>query len=210
MSLHIKSIINKPVDSNCYIISQDGDKNCIVIDPGEKDGEQVFTYLNVHGFTPEFIILTHEHFDHIWGVNTLKKSYPLKLICSRYCSKKIITLKGNLSVFYDQVGFFTFPADIKVEEINGELRWNNYFVKFIPTPGHTGGCVCIDIENNLFTGDFLIKDVKTRTNLPGGNKNALADSFERILNTYPGNTMVYPGHGMIFRLTEVNKKMIMG
>ena len=71
MSIHIAQIKNQPVDSNCYVVSHEGFQGCIVIDPGTKDGDELFKYLTGKNLRPEFIILTHEHFDHIWGVNKL-------------------------------------------------------------------------------------------------------------------------------------------
>lgn len=208
MSIHVELIKNKPVDSNCYVISNEKNKTCIIIDPGEKEAGQLINYFNEYGLTPELIILTHEHFDHIWGVNKLKKDYNLKLICSRYCSGKIITPKGNLSVFYDQVGFFTLPADMTVEEINSELKWNDHHVKFIPTPGHTGGCVSIDIDNNLFTGDFIIKGVMTNTKFPGSNKEKLKSSLVSVQSFYHDkNTKVFPGHGEPFYFHEITASL---
>jgi hydroxyacylglutathione hydrolase len=204
MSIHVQLIKNKPVESNCYVISHEGQKNCIIIDPGEEKGEQLFDFLNERKLTPEFIILTHEHFDHIWGVNKLKEHYNVNLICSRYCSEKITTQKGNLSVFNDQVGFITCPADILAEEINYELQWDTIPVKFISTPGHTGGCICIDLDNNLFTGDFIIKGVKTNTKLPGSSSTALIKSLETVFSFYHGkNIRVFPGHGEPFYFQEI-------
>ncbi|MCX6304763.1 MAG: MBL fold metallo-hydrolase [Bacteroidetes bacterium] len=204
MGIKIKTIKNNPVESNCYIISADKDQSCIVIDPGEKECEQLLSYLEENSLTPGFIILTHEHFDHIWGVSKLKSIYDFKLICSRYCSGRITTQKGNLSVFYDQVGFVTNPADITVEEMNYLLPWVGGVVKFIPTPGHTGGCVCVDVDNNLFTGDFMIKGVRTNTKLPGSSIERLNESFETVLSSYRDNDpFVYPGHGEPFYFHEV-------
>ena len=61
---------------------------------------------------PEYIFLTHEHFDHIWGVNLLKEIYNSHLICSLTCSQKIVNKKKNMSIFYNQVGFEIYPVDI--------------------------------------------------------------------------------------------------
>ncbi|MDP1622528.1 MAG: MBL fold metallo-hydrolase [Bacteroidales bacterium] len=204
MSIHIKLIKNKPVDSNCYVISRDEDKNCIIIDPGDKEGEQLIGYLNGGGFIPVFIIVTHEHFDHIWAINKLKGIFKVNLICSQYCSEKIISSKGNLSVFYDQVGFSAFPADILVEEINYTLKWDDHLIKFISTPGHTGGCICVEIENNLFTGDFMIKGAKTNTKFPGGDAAILHSSFSSMKLLYQDkNIQVFPGHGEPFYFHEL-------
>jgi glyoxylase-like metal-dependent hydrolase (beta-lactamase superfamily II) len=87
---------------------------------------------------PDFIILTHEHCDHIWGVNELKSCYEdLKIISSQLCSDRIVDSKKNMSVFYDQVGFESYPCDVSVESIEKLLLWNNIRIDFIYTPGHT-------------------------------------------------------------------------
>ena len=208
MSFLIQRITNKPVESNCYVIHNTYSSECLVIDPGEETGEYLSGFLKAGNLCPGHVLVTHEHFDHVWGVNRLKEEYGSIVICSSWCSGKITAPKGNLSVFYDQTGFTTIPADQTVEQLDFRLDWLGHEVRFILTPGHTGGCVTISIGNNLFTGDFLIKGVKTNTKLPGSSVNELNNSLEKILKLFEyQNPMVYPGHGERFPFSEVIPEM---
>jgi glyoxylase-like metal-dependent hydrolase (beta-lactamase superfamily II) len=72
-------------------------------------------------------------------------------------------------------------------------------ISVIYTPGHTQGSVCLLIDGVLFSGDTLLPNGAGRSDLPGGDKQALMCSLEK-LSTLPGETMVYPGHGRPFSL----------
>jgi len=204
MNILVQRIINKPVDSNSYVIYKQNIKNCIVVDPGTENCTILLDFLYSNNLIPEYIILTHEHFDHIWGVNKLKDIFKSKIVCSKDCSKKIIDKKKNMSVFYNQIGFETYPADILIEDINYVLSFNNYIINFIKTPGHTNSSICINIDKKLFTGDTIIKGLKTVIKLPGGNKKKLLESLNEIFTKfYNQDIKLYPGHGDVCFINEI-------
>ncbi len=65
----LHSFENYPIDSVTYIISNPGLKEALIIDPGTENDTRIINYLSAHGLDLKFIFLTHEHFDHILGVN---------------------------------------------------------------------------------------------------------------------------------------------
>ena len=65
---------------------------------------------------------------------------------------------------------------------------------WIATPGHTEGSVCLQMEDCLFSGDTLMRDRIGRTDLPGGNRDALLASVKKLMSL-PAGTVVYGGHG---------------
>lgn len=208
MNVRIKKIINKPIDSNCYVLYTNKNRSCLVIDPGTEDCIKLLCFLNKHHLNPEYIILTHEHFDHIWGVNKLKDTFKCKIVCSKNCSEKIIDKKKNLSVFYNQIGFETYRADIIVSN-NSNFKWSDFPMEFLETPGHSNCCVCILIDNILFTGDTIIGGQKTVCKLPGGSKTKLKESLETISNKiYGKRIMIYSGHGDSFLFSENYEKIV--
>ena len=210
MELNIDRIVNSPINSNCFIIHKAGFSNCIIVDPGSKDNSEIINFITSRNLKPEYIILTHEHFDHIWGVNELKSRYNLKIISSQFCNDKIVDRKKNLSVFYDQIGFNSCKADILVEEINYRLLWNNHFFEFINTPGHTEGSICIYTESVLFTGDTLIKNEVTVTKLPSGNKEKLSLSLNKLIERFTEiKPIVFPGHGDSFSFSEIAQNRLL-
>ena len=69
--MQVLTIKNQPIDSNCYLIYEEDCKSCIVIDPGTNGSKEVIKLIHSKKLITDFVILTHEHFDHIWGVNAL-------------------------------------------------------------------------------------------------------------------------------------------
>ena len=197
--------MNSPVDSNCFVLYARDRRNCIVIDPGTCNCADLLVFLRDHHLNVEYILLTHEHFDHIWGINTLKEAFNCKIACSRGCARHIVDKRKNLSMFYDKVGFQTISADIIVEDNGSKVLWNDFVIEFIYSPGHSDGSVCIKIKDKLFTGDTIIKNRKTITKLPEGDKTKLSLSLDNIANIINGHrVIVYPGHGEHFFLEELS------
>lgn len=187
---------NHPVDSNCYILHQAGKEKCVIIDPGTNGSEDVIQFLESNGLTPVYIILTHEHFDHIWGVQSLVDKYQCKVICSGLCGHRISIAKCNLSFFHDQVGFTVNVDTMSSESLPNGISFHDSQILFKNTPGHTDSCMCIIIGGLLFTGDTLIPGEKTVTKLPTGSKVALKSTLLWMKKLFTENNFtVYPGHG---------------
>jgi glyoxylase-like metal-dependent hydrolase (beta-lactamase superfamily II) len=204
VNMLVQRIINKPVDSNSFVLFERGKPNCIVIDPGTFDCFELLDYFKFNNLFPEYIFLTHEHFDHIWGVNKLKDIYQCKIVCSKDCSERIIDNKKNMSVFYNQIGFVTYSADLQIDSNNLSLIWNNLNIECIISKGHSIGSMCIIVDDKLFSGDTIIPGYKTVVKFPGGNKLDLLKSLEKIFKKFNGkNVSVYPGHGNSFFLNEI-------
>lgn len=206
--MKIELIKNKPVNSNSYIIFSEKIQNCIVVDPGTKNCEALMAFFEQKKVSPEYIILTHEHFDHVWGVNKLIELYSCTVICSKNCYDLISDVKKNLSIFHDQIGFSVILKNVILVS-NFEFKWNTIFIKFKETVGHSNGSISFWFKNNLFTGDLLIKNNKTITKLPGGDKKKVLNSLDFIEKNFDhASTVVYPGHGDKFYLSEIDFKSV--
>jgi hydroxyacylglutathione hydrolase len=205
--IEITKLLNFPINSNCYIISKKNSENCIVVDPAQEQGYSLIEYLSTNNLSPSFIILTHEHFDHISSLEFLRTKYNCKVIASIICSESITNSKKNLSVFYDQKGFNCLPADLLIENNGSLFEWQNSVFNFYLTPGHSEGGICFSLGNNLFTGDTLLQSNKTVVKLPGGNKRKLDKSVNMLFELFGGETWVFPGHGEIFQLVELNSNI---
>ena len=122
--LKLKQIVNTPISSNCFVVfDKAGGSDCIIVDPGSKDNQKLYNFLDREELIPSYIILTHEHFDHCWGVNDLRDKYKeVKLVCSCVCSEAIQDKKQNYSVYNEMPGFEIAPADIILNEVNWELN----------------------------------------------------------------------------------------
>jgi glyoxylase-like metal-dependent hydrolase (beta-lactamase superfamily II) len=207
MCILIERVLNKPINSNSFVIYSHLNSSCIIIDPGSKDCEHLISFVKSKRLKPDYIFLTHEHFDHIWGVNILKDTFNVKILCSDICSNRIVNKKKNLSLFYDQIGFETYPADISVKEVYYFFKWNGIKVEVIKTPGHSDASICFIIENNLFSGDTIIKNKKTVIKLPTGNKLKLIESLSTIQKRFCiKKPIIYPGHGDPFQFEEIRNQ----
>lgn len=156
---------------------------------------------------PKYVILTHEHFDHCWGVNELVERYHIPIICSQGCIEDIKSYKKNCSVFYDNAIAFTIESEtISIESLRLELDFQGTTIQFKNTPGHSNASICFYVENFLFTGDTLIKDIKIVTKLRSGSKEKLEDSLSYLESLKGNDFIVYPGHGEAFLLDEYDLK----
>jgi len=200
MLFAVKQIKNNPIDSNCYIITND--KSCVIVDPGSEKAEEIIETVEDFAAIPEYIILTHEHFDHIWACDKLRKEFGCKLICSSVCADDIVNSKKNFSLFYNGKGFVLNKADIILDEDNLEMTLGGIDFEFIMTPGHTNASISFLCGNYLFTGDTLIKGIRTVTKLYTGSKSALKNSIEKINALKGNNYTVCPGHGEMFGLDD--------
>lgn len=203
--LRIERFVNQLMSSNCYLVVDEGSKHCLCIDPASEKSEHEIAYIEQNGLVLDYIVLTHEHTDHTWGVNTLKDRYPeAKVICSEVCKQNLAKEFQPYFLFYYDNPNYQYSickVDVTIEELNFNLLWQEHIIKFIPTPGHSMGSICMDIEKLLFTGDtiMLSKPYVTKRN---GSKKQYRESIALILNMIDGEQMVYPGHGDFFYLKD--------
>lgn len=184
---------NTPIDSITYIISNPENQEAIVIDPGTENDVRISKYLNENQLTLKFIFLTHEHFDHILGVNFLRNSFPeVKVITSQKTSERLPNPKKNLAIFHNQINLIVEEADHIIEE--GNLHMIDLEFEVFKTPGHTDSSISLKIDNVFFSGDFLLKGTRIVTNLPTGSKKQYQESLEKYDEMLTG-LIIYPGHG---------------
>ena len=188
MSINIKRIECAPIGENTYIIKDDSTESCAVIDPGCHN-DLIDNFIG-----GENIILTHAHWDHINALNEYKKKNPSAKLVVNFDEHEMITdssINGTAQYTSENVAL---EADIYIAD-NEELKLGDTTLKFITTPGHTKGGMCILADGNLFSGDTLFFRSVGRTDLYGGNWGDLKDSIQNKLFKLDGNTIVYPGHG---------------
>lgn len=192
MSIKLKRIECAPIGENTYVIKDENSGLCAVIDPG------CFNKA-IEDFIGEeknlaYIILTHAHWDHIASLNEYKDKYPASKLVVNFDEHEMITdssINGTAQYAGMEVAL---EADIYVVD-GEELKLGDTNLKFITTPGHTKGGMCILADGNLFSGDTLFMRSVGRTDLYGGNWGQLKDSIQNKLFSLDGSTIVYPGHG---------------
>lgn len=182
--------------------------HCIVVDPGSRNNTELLFFLKENCLTPQYIVLTHEHFDHIGGVNGLVKKYSVPIVCSELCSQRIKDSFDNCSVMYDDnLAIVIDSPTLSIESLNYKLTFDGEQLEFFKTPGHSDASICFTYEDCLFTGDALLKDLKIVTKLPTGSKEKLNDTLQLFRIMQGQGLTVYPGHGESFGLDgyDLNK-----
>lgn len=204
-AIKVCAIENPPYGSMTYVLSGPRGKG-LVIDPGGRDTAPLVDYLQAARLEIAFVILTHEHFDHIAGLETIRREYRCPLICSRACSAAITDPKLNFSRYLLGRDIVCGAADQFCEDLGWTLEWEGLSAEFIESPGHSPGGICLAIGQRLFTGDTLLPEVKRVTKLPGGNKVTLEKSLESLFWRFGPGTKVYPGHGRPFDIGAVAER----
>lgn len=178
--------------TNCYIVTVDGKD--FIIDPGVKATEWVKRNVT----NPIAILNTHGHFDHVWSNDEVSKELGLKI----YCPKDDAFMLQK-----DPYGFGMRPSkpDVLVEG-DEEFDFDGIKVKYHFFPGHTPGCSAIEIENNLFTGDFIFNNSIGRTDFPFSSPEDMKKSIKKILS-WDRDIKIHPGHGPSTSLKRENNSL---
>ena len=175
----IKTFTVGQIETNCYIVTDENTLQCAVIDPGD-ESNVILNYLEEHKLKAKYIFLTHGHFDHTMAAAAVQAETGAALCMSR---KDV----GKGDYRYD-------PGDGAVMYGEGDsFHVGGLTFQVLETPGHTPGGVCLICQDALFTGDTLFAGSCGRTDLPGGDMDALLRSLKRLYEL-PGDYEVYPGH----------------
>ncbi|MBQ8343475.1 MAG: MBL fold metallo-hydrolase [Clostridia bacterium] len=187
--MQIITVSPRGFGANTYIVPID-DKRAIVIDPSQP---RIADELKKRGLTAAYVLLTHCHFDHVFGVPALQEQGAKVL-----CSDKEKPLIGTNADVFDLFGAprFAYAVDDTFTD-NEEKNLDGISVKMLLTPGHTAGSCCYlftakDGGRYLFTGDTLFLGSIGRTDFPTGDIGQMRASLRRLatLDDMP----VYVGH----------------
>lgn len=191
----LKVINTGMLDSNCYILGEDGE--AAVIDPGA-DIKDIAAILDQHDLTLKYIILTHAHIDHIAEVDELRSSRGGKAVVHEDDAPLLGDSLLNGSALFGRDSVFK-DADICVRD-GHILQLGCTKLNIIHTPGHTPGGICIFVKDPdgigscIFSGDTLFRLGIGRTDLGAGDYDRLIASLRRLMEL-GDDIKVYPGHG---------------
>lgn len=187
--MEVEKIVAGVYAANCYLVYED--TKGFIIDPGGHP-EKIIDRVKALGFTPEFILLTHGHCDHIAGAEALRDYFNIPILVSEEDAQMVNDRNLSLASLMPS-------ADVKFEADKtfkgGDILYPETFgIEVIHTPGHTAGCCCFLAGENLFTGDTLFQGNIGRTDLATADPQAMEKSLE-LLKKLDDSLLVYPGHG---------------
>ncbi len=179
--MYLKQLKLGVLDNFTYLIANPLERIGTVIDLGwgGEEANRLLEQASTDGIAIKYIVATHFHADHINGIDYLIEKTGAELL-----------------VHEDEAGSMSrlgYKPDIIVKH-NDLLSLGGLSVRFIHTPGHSPGSLCLYSEDKLFTGDTLFVGGCGRVDLPRSDPEALYHSlFDQILSL-PEETLIYPGH----------------
>lgn len=168
-----------PMQNFVYLVGDRTTREVAVVDPAW-DVEKILEEVQKEDLKLRAILVTHFHFDHTNGILPLLKKVDLPVY-----------------VHQDERPYFQEEADIselKLTHSGEKLNLGNVDITFLHTPGHTPGSQCFHLQENLVSGDTLFINCVGRTDLPGGNPEAMYQSISNVLKKLDDQTVLFPGH----------------
>lgn len=191
---------------NTYVIWDEATLEGAVVDPGMVDEDEnniLISFLKSKKLHLKAILLTHQHVDHVFGVDFLKSKYDVPVI-----SHAADNILGERRA--EQARMFHLPLQLpplipdRLLNDGDVLTLGQEEIYALHAPGHSPGSLLYYIPQALMliTGDVLFRGSIGRTDLVGGNYNQLLTSIHKKILTLPPSTVVYPGHGPATTIAE--------
>lgn len=184
-------IINSIFDSITYILPVGSQKDCWLVDCGDIDK------IYEQGWYVRGVLLTHAHFDHIYGLNRLMELSPNALVYTNAeGATGLQNPKWNFSRYHEEVENFVFckPENVHVLDSECLLNVDCMSVEVFLTPGHEPSCVCYRVDEYLFTGDSYIPGVNVIKTFPRSDKKQATESLVRLQELERSGMKIMPGH----------------
>ncbi len=184
-----------PLDNNTYLITDHASAETMIIDPSF-DIHSLTLYIHEHRLHLCGILLTHAHFDHIAGVNKLRKAFPDNPIVGLHpLDLDLWRERGNALAYGFKLDPLPDPDRLLVADEC--LSLGGVHIDVLYTPGHSPGHVVFSIPDTqaIICGDVIFAGGIGRTDLPGGNYSQLLNSIRSKILRFPDDTRLLPGHG---------------
>jgi glyoxylase-like metal-dependent hydrolase (beta-lactamase superfamily II) len=187
----IHTLVVGRLQTNCCILKSG--KEAIIVDPGDEP-ERILMFIKDINATPTHIVATHTHFDHVLGVDGVRKATMAPFLIHQDDLPMLQSMQSRVRQF---MGFEVPPPPVVDGYLkHGDvLRVGNETIHVLHTPGHSPGSISLSGDGYVLTGDALFNQSIGRTDLPGGDLKTLTHSIKEQLFKLDDDTIVYPGHG---------------
>ena len=195
--LTVKMFSFNPVSENTYIVYNELNK-ALIIDPGcyfNEEKQTLKSFIENQQLQPVQLLNTHCHLDHVFGNKWVYETYGLELFLHSN-EEQVINFAPQSAKMWG-LPFENYEGPLHFLAHNDIVKMGENTLKVILAPGHSPGSICFYCEEQKFVigGDVLFKESIGRTDLPGGNHDALLESIREQLFVLPDDVIVYPGHG---------------
>ena len=188
----LESLAVGPLQVNCFILGCPETKAGMVIDPGD-EGERILERVLALGLKLATVVNTHGHFDHTGGNRLLVEKTGAELLIHE-ADLQLLRRAAEHAAMYGMKAVSS-PEPSRTLIDGEELALGTLRFRVIHIPGHSPGGICLLSGDHLFCGDVLFAGSVGRTDLPGGDHEALIEGIRRRLLILPDQTVVHPGHG---------------
>lgn len=198
--MELKKFEVNPFGENTYILWDGSTGEAAIVDPGMSDTREqaeVEHFIDTNNLKVKYVLLTHVHIDHTFGIASLKETHPgLPVLANKADAPLGLTRQQQADMFHLKMKLEPLTPDTFIDE-NTNLHLGDEKIEVIATPGHSLGGLCYYVPQSRFilTGDTLFRGSVGRTDFVGGNQRQLIQSIRTKLLTLPPDTVVYPGHG---------------
>jgi hydroxyacylglutathione hydrolase len=198
MTTNVTIFTFNPFQVNTYLL-HDGTGECIIFDPGcnnDDEKSQLKTFIERNNLKPVRLINTHCHIDHVFGNKFVSETWNLPLEIHR-SEVPVLEAVPQIAQYFGVRMIETSPDPKHFIEEGEIILFGETELKAILTPGHSPGSLCFYCDNDSFiiAGDVLFRESIGRTDLPGGDFDALIRSIKLKLLPLGDEVKVYPGHG---------------
>ena len=189
-------IVNSVFTSRTYVLIDDSD--IWLVDCGDVQPLlSIFAYVNGGNYHIKGVLITHAHFDHIYGLPKIMELFPdVYVYTNEYGKLALSNEKMNLSRYHGV--HIEINSDKVIVCGDGDVidMFDDWSAKVIFTPGHNPSCLTFEMGDYLFTGDAYIPGCKVVTNLPDADKKQATESVARIKKLSEGK-IICPGHEIV-------------
>ena len=183
------------IQENCFLVRREGGDRAVIVDPGD-EAPRLLAAIEQWKVELDAILLTHTHFDHVGAVAPVAKATGAPVYCPRI-ERGVL---ADIMRYVPWPGFGPYESYEADHLVDGGERLTlagiDFDVRFTPghSPGHVTYAAADDDGTALFSGDVLFQQSIGRTDLPGGDHARLLQSIGELLDAYPDDATVYPGH----------------
>jgi hydroxyacylglutathione hydrolase len=190
--VNIRTFTMGPFATNTYLVEDEATGSAMLVDPTIAS-ESIYDVITDNKLRVILVVNTHGHIDHTFGDAFFKAKTGAPLAIHEDDAPMLAAMKQQARMFGLEP-----PDAAQADRLlsDGEMiQVGDLSFKVIHTPGHTPGGICLYGHGSLIAGDTLFAGSIGRTDLPGGDYDALIASIKRRLFVLPDETVVYSGHG---------------